>query len=226
MLVKINGSTCAVTNNPDYAQFWGWVTENRWEPHTFQVLNQYLTPQTTYIDLGAWIGPTVMYAAYKTNHCIAVEPDPIAFQELILNLNLNDQTFVETRNIAITDYVGKIEIGSALLGASTTRVNPAAGGNMGAWEKGQTVEVPCMTLEKFLKENNVSGPLFIKMDVEGSEEDICKNLSLLLEYKPVLYVSTHPFWWRNDGKAVFDAMAKAASKTTQVAYYDYIFDWR
>ena len=43
-----------------------WFSHNtfqQWEPNTFKILDYYQNLNGTYIDIGAWIGPTVMYAS-------------------------------------------------------------------------------------------------------------------------------------------------------------------
>src|SRR5688500_9227826 len=61
-------------------RFWKLVTAGGWEPDTFVVLNRMLSGGTPYVDCGAWIGPTVLYAACKGARVTAFECDPVAIQ--------------------------------------------------------------------------------------------------------------------------------------------------
>ena len=42
--------------------FWGKVQRNEWEPATFKIIKHFLDGHSdaSYIDFGAWIGPTVL----------------------------------------------------------------------------------------------------------------------------------------------------------------------
>jgi FkbM family methyltransferase len=207
--VEINGREFQVDDAPDYKDFWGWVRNGRWEQYTFSLLDRYLTPQTTYLDLGAWIGPVVLYAAPLAGRAIAVEPDPVAFQALQRNIALN-ACVVETLQEAVCGHNGVIELGSAWLGASTTRSNPHGGGGIGAWVEGQSFTTTCSKLSTLVERLHIEGPLFIKMDVEGAEEQILSDLEFFERHKPLLYVSLHPFWW-NDEPGTWKKLEQLAS---------------
>ena len=47
------------------------------------------TIKTIYIDIGAWIGPTLFYAAQIAKKSIAIEANPLAFDRLSENLRMN-----------------------------------------------------------------------------------------------------------------------------------------
>lgn len=178
--------------NPPY---WEQVRDGLWEPQTYDIFDRFLTPEMTYIDLGAWIGPTIMYAATMVNRSLAIEPDPVAFSILEQHIKENN-LIVELHNHAITNYTGTLTLGSNSLGFSTTRVNPSGGGRQPAWN--ETFTVNCSTLADFVSSNKINNPLFIKMDIEGSEENVLTDFEFFEKYKPILYVSLHPFWWKNE----------------------------
>lgn len=129
---------------------------------------------------------------------IAVEPDPVAFEILKRNMELNSFGDVELYPQAIADTNGEIVVGSGYLGASTTRINRAAWNGIGPWVEQYTVKVPCSTLGNFIARRHAVGdPLFIKMDVEGAEEQIISSsFEWIAAHKPVLFVELHPGWWK------------------------------
>ena len=177
--------------------FWTQVENGIWEPHTFNIFDKFLNSNVTYIDVGAWIGPTVMYAAPIVKRAIAIEPDPVAFPILKQHIEINNLK-VELFNEAITGFNGEITLGSNMLGASTTRINSNAGGGQAEWNKDQICIAQCSTLQKFIDIHHIDGPLFIKMDIEGAEEDVLQELNFFVTHKPTLYLSLHPFWWKTD----------------------------
>lgn len=63
--------------------------KGNYEPKTFKIFDKFLDEDHSYIDIGAYIGPTVLYACQLAKHCFAIEPDPIACKELKNNIALN-----------------------------------------------------------------------------------------------------------------------------------------
>lgn len=188
--VSIDDKQFEVAAEP--ADFWRWVTEGRYNAE-WAILKALLRPEHTFIDLGAWVGSHSLYASTIVKHTYAVEPDPVAFK--ILEQNVKGLP-INICQAAITGHKGTVTLGSGLLGASTTRENPLGGGGIGAWEPGQEFEIECATLREFVRD--IPEPYFIKMDVEGAEEEILKDVDFFAEHKPTVYLECHPFWWKNE----------------------------
>jgi FkbM family methyltransferase len=187
MDITIHGRRFRVTET--HRAFWESVEAGKWEPYTFDILDKYVPRHRNYLDLGAWIGPTSMYASRLCGRCIAVEPDPVAYEQLCDN-QIADGDNLEVHNQAILDYDGKTLLGSEELGNSMTRLSAAHPGR-------SVIEVPCQTLSRLVRECEVEGSMFIKMDVEGSEELILRDIEFFKKHKPTLYLSLHPMWFRN-----------------------------
>lgn len=199
MKVTIDDKQFEVAAEP--ADFWRWVAEGRYNAE-WAILKGLLRPEHTFIDLGAWVGSHSLYASTIAKCVVAVEPDPVAHAILLQNLEALPGTHVH--RIAITGHEGTVTLGSAFLGASTTRTNHDAGGGIGAWEDGHQFEIPCQTLRSFFKSE---GPAFIKIDVEGSEESILQDIEFFAEHKPTVYLECHPFWWKNE-QATWECIRK------------------
>jgi FkbM family methyltransferase len=175
-----------------------WLQEGRYD-REFEQYDKYLKPDHTFVDLGAWVGAHSLYAATIAKAVISVEPDPVAFDILSQNIGPGGHTEGTIVYNAISDKAGTLKLGSGFLGASTTRANPAAGNRIGAWEEGQTCEVQCITLRELIQD--LADPLFIKIDIEGSEEDILKDADLFRERKPTVLLELHPWWWKDEKQA-------------------------
>ena len=188
--VQIRNRKFLVSSQP--SDYWGWIAEGRYD-NEFSVYDSHLQAAHTFVDLGAWVGAHSLYASATAHKVVSVEPDPVAFD--ILQQNLHEGYNRRIIRKAISHRTGVVTLGSGLLGASTTRVNPLAGSGIGPWVEGQTFEVECLTLRELIKD--LSDPLFIKIDVEGSEESIFKDVELFAERRPTVLVELHPFWWKN-----------------------------
>lgn len=82
---------------------WALVSRNDWEANSARVLRETLAarPGADVIDIGAWVGATALHAALLgAGKVLAVEPDPLAFEELWANVRLNPAT-VGGRTVAL-----------------------------------------------------------------------------------------------------------------------------
>ena len=59
-----------------------------WEPRTLDLIDN-LAPDDTYLDIGSWVGPTVLWGARLAGRVVAVEPDPVAADVLEANVAAN-----------------------------------------------------------------------------------------------------------------------------------------
>jgi FkbM family methyltransferase len=192
----------------DHLKFWKKAAAGSWEPHTFEILSRFLTADAAYCDLGAWIGPTVLYAARKCRQVYCFEPDPVAFEYLLGNLRLNELRNVVPFHVAVGDRNGLLRLSgfgkrlgdssSSLLHTSTSPI---------------AVQVPCLTWEAVQQSFRLEKIDLLKIDVEGAEFALLPTMkAYLARHRPVLYVSTHapylePTRRRQAMQAVVDAVA-------------------
>lgn len=164
--------------------FWDWYAGETWEPETVAVFDRFLHPGARYVDLGAWIGPTVLLAAAKADRIVCAEPDPGAFEILRENLDLNPAVAAKTTALQVA--VGPQD-GSAILSSA------GAGGDSNSslvrrHDAGSHWTVEQVTLATLLTRAGVDAPDFVKMDVEGAEYELVPTLAGI----PTLYVAMHP----------------------------------
>lgn len=179
--VNIYGEDFRVASEPK--DVFEWIAKGTWEPFTFAVLRKYLTKDTSFVDAGAWIGTMSLFGSRLAKRVFAIEPDPIAFRILINNLSLNNVDNVVPYEIALTRNAGTVSLGGSMLGCSCTRMSCSE----------NAVSVPSISLREFC--STIPDPLFIKMDVEGAEAEILRDIDFFAERKPTLLLSAHPCWW-------------------------------
>lgn len=172
--------------SPDHFRFWRHVSSGTWEPWTLQTLQAHLNPDSVYCDIGAWIGPTVLYAARKCKRVFSFEPDPMAFRELSHNLALNRIANVQAFNLALTDRDGLMTMGSpnSKLGDSTTSSLHASADNR--------FQVLGLTWNTWMSLVRPEKPDMLKIDIEGGEFSLLPAMTdFLASTRPVLHLSTH-----------------------------------
>jgi len=140
--------------NADWG-FWDRWADGRWEPETKEVIERFCNGGT-FVDVGAWIGPTVLWAAPHASRVVAIEADPTAFE--MLTANTADLPNVEYVACAVAGFDGSTTITTK--GDSMSRIG--AGG----------VAVDCLTIESLFAKHGIESADLIKMDIEGAEREV------------------------------------------------------
>jgi FkbM family methyltransferase len=147
-----------------HVQFWRKVSRGRWKPDTYRVLAEFLNRNSVYYDIGAWIGPTVIFAATKCKRVVCFEPDPIAFQYLLWNINLDELHNVLPINAALAGRKALMRVArfDRRLGDSMTSLLKTCSTEGAA-------DVLALTWEAWIGIYNGEPPDFLKIDIEGGE---------------------------------------------------------
>jgi FkbM family methyltransferase len=171
--------------------FWDQVENNKWEKDTFAIFDSFLNEDTVYFDIGAWIGPTVLYATQLSKSAFAFEPDPVAFSVLKSNteLNQNENWYnkITIYNKAIGVENDFINIGSRSSGGDSLS-SVLFADNETQWK------VETITLQDFIETNNLKNErLFFKIDIEGGEYSLIPVINKLFSsHNTLLNLSLHP----------------------------------
>lgn len=178
--------------------FWRRVGAGLWEPQTFEVFQRFLRHDKSYIDIGAWIGPTVLYGAMLSRRVHALEPDPVAFAELAANVEANPGLLPKIRlypyGIGAESGPLRLYAGGLYFGEQSRFGDSMSGMLAAPGAAGQPCrEVQALDLEHFLSLNAIDDCNFIKMDIEGGEYAVIPGLWRRLPQLglPTLYVSFH-----------------------------------
>ncbi|WP_170509222.1 FkbM family methyltransferase [Ruegeria arenilitoris] len=180
---NLNGE--AFRLDPYHSKFWRKASAGDWEPETFAVLDQHLSPDRDYLDIGAWIGPTVLYGARKARHVWCFEPDPTAFRHLAWNLDLNDIRNVSAFGVALSDRFGVARMASV-------RGEPGDSTSSLLHDGAHGTNALTIAWDQFATATDLSGISLVKMDIEGAEFAVLPTLAdWLQDQKPALYLSLH-----------------------------------
>ena len=173
-------------------KFWKGYKNEGWEPETFKIFDKFLDKNHSYIDIGSYIGPTVLYGSQLSRHCFAIEPDPIAFQELKNNIELNDHL---KTHITLSKYCISNSIGTAKLFSPSERLEDGGGSGSSLidWKDEKKFwEVQTTTVQQFIQSFSITDCNFIKIDIEGGEFDLIPSmLDYLKNQKPTLLIEIH-----------------------------------
>ncbi len=173
----------ALEGNP--WRFWDDWERLDFEPHTLEVVDRFVTPGSTMIDVGAWNGVVSLWASRNGARVVACEPDPTALKCLQVNVDANHAN-VDIFAGALSDHTGvcHIQADPQGWGSSMTRVMDVG------------TEVPCLTMPDLFDIYDIERCALVKMDCEGAEAVILEHAAPFLAAMGIpLWVSMHEPWW-------------------------------
>lgn len=168
-------------SSDEITRFWNL---DSWEQENYPIVKQFATKCSTFINAGGWIGPFTLFAAKLYKSVYSLEPDPLAFDELVKNVELNNFTNVQLGNKALFDGTKKeITMGSDFspLGRSGTSI----------FQLDKAVTVPCITLKEFFSQHNIVPGSFLMLDVEGAEYALFDDVEFFEKYRPIIFIELH-----------------------------------
>lgn len=155
--------------------------KNHYEAKSIALLQNWVKPNTTVIDVGANIGFfTLQFAKWSTGKgkVIAIEPEATNYTQLrrkLTRAKLVDS--VEVINAAVADVTGE-----ALL-----ELNPLHPGDHKLGKQG--VPITVTTIDALLSERDYPKVSFIKIDVQGAEQLVLNGATkTIARFQPTLFV--------------------------------------
>jgi len=100
----------------DAGSWWPRVATGEWNPGTFTVEHHYLSAAgvgALVVDVGAWMGATSLFAALHGASVIALEPDYVAYRELLANHAHNDARHGTGSCFAAIDWCVRCDVAAA-----------------------------------------------------------------------------------------------------------------
>lgn len=170
--------------------FWDYLNSGEWEEETFNIIDYFVSKNDVVLDIGCWTGPLSLYMAGKNANVYSIDPDPIAYKELLINLELNPtlNKNISPFNIAIspTDKELTLHARKSYGVSSSSIVNRVR-------DTAHERKVEGVSLSKLAGLNSLKTVDFIKMDIEGGEFEVLRDIELALGNmnNPTIYVAFH-----------------------------------
>lgn len=167
--------------------FWTLINDNAYESETFDFIERTFVPGAFFFDIGAATGCMSIYAAQLGYEVVALEPQYSVFEALRRNIALNP------------DLHGKTEIVHALVVSSKSQEGDEisdffTSGASGPLE-GLSDSVKRISMRNLFHRVGSDVRTVIKVDIEGAEFNLLRDVKLLSELKArnsVMYLSLHP----------------------------------
>ncbi len=179
------------------------------------VFEEYLHPQVELksgdiiIDAGVsdWLEPTYQFAQLVGEHgkVIGFEPEPQCYQKAVYEISQSEYKNILIEPYGLWNKQDTLKISQEGRGSTVMYAQPEA----------KLVDCKLLTLDEYLKNNNIEKVDFIKMDIEGAEpeaiegsvntlKNLTPNLAICVYHKPehlfsiILYLNSlnleYDFW--------------------------------
>lgn len=148
-----------------------------WEPAVTRTLVRLVKPGDVVFDVGAYLGwYTIIASKLVSNGAVfSFEPNPLVFNVLKENVELNHLQNVKLFNVALSDHTG-----SDILSFSSSNLLSAIVSVKKGSNNLRNFPVDLMTLEKVANSNTVGSIRLLKIDVEGHEPSVLKGAIKLI----------------------------------------------
>ena len=151
------------------------------------------------IEVGANIGEFSIPAASLASKIVCIEPDPIPFNCLKMNLINFKNVFLF--NLACSDLTGKIDFYLSSKGADSSMIKPDS------YEKKVTLD--SKPLDRILEELKIDKIDFLKIEAEGAEPEVLKGASKTLTMTKKIAVDCSP---EREGTSTRDSVIATLKK--------------
>jgi FkbM family methyltransferase len=165
------------------------VPNHVWEPQTTKLLLHFTQQPCNVIIAGAYFGDQAIPIAHNIRNggvCHTFEPNKNNSDLIIDNAALNGLANIRINNLALWNRSGEqlvFEGEDAL--ASTIPAGDATAANV----------LHTITIDDYVRQNNVTGIGLLMIDVEGSEIKVLEGaVQMLREQKPVVVFETHSLY--------------------------------
>ena len=180
--VTRSGIDFLVVSDTQNKDFWD---RDTWGETEYALLKKEAHSHSVFVHAGGWIGPFTLFAGKLFKRVYCLEPDPVAFDELKTNVELNklDNVTLERRSFYGTE--GNFLMGSAHspLGMSGTSLFQTGTDNQFLTQ--------AVTLSQFFTGHDIPKNSFLMLDVEGAEFALFKDTSFFEKFTPTILVSFH-----------------------------------
>lgn len=167
-----------------------------YEEETIKLIEKLQLSEIVALDIGAHIGYFSMLLSKKHNAKVfAFEPMPYNVKKIKHYFVMNKVENVKILEMALSNQKGQLVFSNL----DSSDVGNTYVSNSPIFELSKNnIIVESNSLDNLLKENIISKPNVLKVDVEGAELDVLKGAYYLLKtHRPIIFLSTHDIHVKN-----------------------------
>jgi FkbM family methyltransferase len=186
------------------------VYRGAYEQAVTKVLLSHLVDKKVFVDIGANIGWYSLMAAHHSPDLIvhAFEPGDLANKYLSMNVQRNKLGGrIHINKSAVCEHTGTVRFTNNKIGHALNYVCPSQSKMI------NTIEVESVTLDDYVRTNNLAQVDYIKCDVEGAEYGVLLGaLETLNRFNPILFLEVDDTWmlrYGTNAEELFTLLSKA-----------------
>ena len=150
---------------------------NTLEPHESTLVEGYLKPGMTFVDVGANVGYFTLMAGSivgAEGTVLAFEPSPYAFRRLLRTIESNQLPQVQAIQSGLSDVAGELQLYLPKMSGNHTPTMIANDG-------GTPINVATQRLDEYLTARGIDHVDLMKIDVEGFEPNVIRGAESYLQ---------------------------------------------
>jgi FkbM family methyltransferase len=194
----------------------------RYDALQVKIFSNELSEGDVAIDIGGHAGQYCLIMAAKcgqSGRVVTFEPDPYARKKLAKNIALNSHInppLVEP--LAVSDKPGEAILFSLYGNAQSSLAR--SGTEFNESHQSEQIKVPLITLDKYIAENNLPEPRWLKIDAEGAEINILRGAQKVLEGDTHIICEIHPYAWPEFGVTLEELKHLVTAAGRRIRYLD------
>lgn len=155
----------------------------------YQLINTNKSKSPFIIDAGAHIGMSMLYFkwCFPKARIVCFEPSPETFILLQKNIDANRLKDVIAIPAALSDTIGKATLYGRMGWEETDTRGNSITEAWGAWQSSQSCQVNTVRLSHYIQDVVD----FLKLDVEGAEMLVLRDIAHKLHFVKQLFIETH-----------------------------------
>ena len=160
------------------------------EENVVNFVKKIVEKNTVFVDVGAFIGFYSILAGKRGSTVYSFEPDPRSYILLKINALLTGlNSKIHADNMAVGDKEGYV-----LLKLASTYADSSITDYIPSNRIINTIKVPIITIDHFVKEQNINNVDIIKIDVEGYGAKVINGaVNTIKMFKPKIIIEIHRF---------------------------------
>jgi FkbM family methyltransferase len=215
-----------------------WVGIDYYEPFTRTVIEMLSAQARVFIDVGANIGFFSLVAGVLNPQLklVAFEPNPRMFKLLLVNKRVNGLSNLTVEPLAVSNHegIGQLFLSPSNMSASLepdfqADFNPALG----------SIAVERITLDSYVQQHGISGPVLLKVDVEGHDRAFLEGaqatidrlrpdmvLEVLRDFEPSVleqFKRSGYGFYRITHEGLIESKAVTLTRIGDFVFYNYLF---
>ncbi len=163
-----------------------------WNLAEIESLKKIIKPADTVYVVGTHVGTLLIPLSKECKEVVGYEANPNTFWFLKQNIRMNDLKNTRIFNFAVGDEKRSITFYQSKINTGGSKIKPVHDNIKYKFDNPEEIEVPMVSLDQHIQDNNLPAPDCILMDIEGAEYLALQGMQQTLKSIRFLYMEYVP----------------------------------